>query len=104
MPNTNKYPLLRRSFVVLGFLALVGLFFALNLFLYIPRQQQQYNKKIFRILNEITRDFTSTIEGSAIMHIKNLQKKEKGVGNLSISKANITDAQLHQNLMTSFRK
>lgn len=103
MPASTRFPLLRRSLLVLAFLGLVGLFFALNLFLYIPRQQLQYNKKVFRILKEIAQDFTKTIEGNATTAVKNLGKTST-VGRLRIAPADTSTGSLQRRLMQSYRE
>lgn len=60
--------------MVLAFGSLVGLFFFLNFFLYIPRQQAQYNQKVFRVLSEVSRDFASTLDGQILSAVKTIAK------------------------------
>lgn len=70
MPSSNS-PVLRQTLIVLAFLALVGLFFAVNYFIIIPRQRQAYNKEVFRVLKEVSADFGKRIADKADSFAKN---------------------------------
>lgn len=75
--SSAKYPVLRQTLIALSFAALVGLFFTLNLFFIIPKQQQTYNNKVFRVLNELATDFGKRIEGQAEYRINNAAASSK---------------------------
>ena len=77
MAASIKFPVLRQTLIVLAFIALVGLFFALNLLIFIPRQQQAYHDKIFRVLKEVVRDFENSLQGKADFIARNKYKKER---------------------------
>ena len=68
---STKYPVLRQTLIIFSFLAIVGLFFALNHFILIPQQQQSYNNKIFRALQVVSADFEKTLDGQADYFAKN---------------------------------
>src|SRR3954471_18505461 len=70
----GKNALIRRSFISLALLGLIALFFGLNYLLFIPRQQRNYNKKVFRILHEAAEDFERGLKEDTTYYVKNLNK------------------------------
>lgn len=101
MSSSVKFPVLRQSLIVFSFLALVGLFFALNYLIFIPRQQQAYHSKIFRVLEEIGRDFGKSLEGKADYIAKNRNRKQPTETTKTI--ADCSDTLLRQNLFSTFK-
>lgn len=102
MPANTTFSLLRRSLVVVAFLGLVGLFFALHFLLYIPKQEQLYNNKIFRILSEISRDFTLRIEGAVNKEVKTGNKNSEAAQITKQLVASQPDADLREILLEYF--
>lgn len=75
----TKYPVLRQTLIALSFVGLVGLFFALNHFLVIPRKQQTYNAKVFRVLGEMAADFGERLKGQTDYRINTYGARESSV-------------------------
>ncbi len=65
MANTNKYPFRRNLYIILTLTGLVCLFVAVNYLIIIPQQQDWFNKKAFRILQDQTNDFAEMVTGYA---------------------------------------
>jgi hypothetical protein len=72
---STKYPVLRQTLIAFSFLALVGLFFAVNHFIFIPQQQQAYNDKVFRALRVMSEDFAKTLDGQGQYFARNINKR-----------------------------
>ncbi|OLY94001.1 hypothetical protein SAMN05444008_110191 [Cnuella takakiae] len=100
MPLNIKKPVLRQLLVLLAFTSLVGLFFFLNFYLYIPRQQKTFNQKIFRVLEEVARDFASTLEGQIVTALKNNASQDT-IGSI---KQLGSDTSIHALTVNSFRR
>lgn len=69
-----KVSILRHVFVSVSLIALLGLFLTLYYFVFIPQQQDNYNKSAFRLLKEISQNFKDRVEGS-----DSAANKDKGV-------------------------
>lgn len=95
-----KYPVLRQTLIAFSFVVLMGLFFALNYFIIIPRQQQAYNSKVFRVLGEITSDFKKRIEGQAEFYGNNAPASRAD----SLQRIKFCDSNLKKTLFAAFRQ
>ena len=96
---STKYPVLRQTLIIFSFLAIVGLFFALNHFILIPQQQQSYNNKIFRALQVVSADFEKTLDGQADYFAKN-----RNSTSYSDETFLSTSGSLKQKIIDSFKK
>ncbi|HSU50780.1 MAG TPA: hypothetical protein VLJ41_09325, partial [Segetibacter sp.] len=61
--KSKKVSILRKVFVSAALLVLLGLFFTLYFFVYIPQQQTAYEKSTFRILKEMAENFKDRVQG-----------------------------------------
>jgi hypothetical protein len=77
MPDSSsKSQAIRRYGAVFSILGLIGLFFLLNYFLFIPRQQAVYNQKVFRLLNEAVENFKARVQNNVAYKNKNKAQKD----------------------------
>ncbi|HYO21500.1 MAG TPA: hypothetical protein VER36_03775, partial [Flavisolibacter sp.] len=94
---STKYPVLRQTLIIVSFVALVGFFFALNLLIFIPQQQEAYHNKIFRVLHEVSEDFGRTATGRAEYFAKNRNRENTENNNNPLA-----CDELKSNLLSSF--
>ncbi len=62
---------MRQTLIVLSFIALVGLFFTINHFIVIPRQQRLYNSRVCRVLAEVAEGCKKRLDDQADYLAKN---------------------------------
>ena len=104
MPSSSRFPVLRQTLIVVSFIALVGLFFALNYFIVIPRQQEAYNNRVFRILEETSDAFVKALEDKSEFYKRNPTntKASKAVDTPRIGNEQTCDTLIKQKILRSF--
>jgi hypothetical protein len=65
MASAQRSLVLRQTLIVILFLGIVGIFFVVNQFYFIPHEQQTYNQKVLRILQEVADDFKRRVDAQA---------------------------------------
>ena len=76
MSKSAKSTLLRKTLITSSVLGLIVLFFILNYFVIIPRQESSYNKKVFQILHEQSENLDAVINAHAVSYVRSLTNQD----------------------------